>query len=484
MVDVARSGALRIELRKGGSSHEKQPLKPAYEGKKFHQIGDSYKQVYRKTSTCPPDRFNLTDLEVGVEGDEPRTAIQTNESIVLPPGWRFRLLLYWLAAFFLVAGVVPGPSQSDSQLGSKLVGTGAVGPAEQGWSVALSADGNNAIVGGVVDNRLTGAAWIFTRNGDIWAQQGSKLVGTGTVGQGGQGFSVALSADGTTAIVGGPYDSSNIGAAWIYSRNGTVWTQQGNKLVGTGAVGSAAQGVSVALSADGTTAIVGGSHDNSSTGAAWIYSRSGEVWTQQGNKLVGTGAVGIAYGGSSVALSGDGNTAVVGGPYDNSSTGAAWVYTRNGGVWTQQGSKLVGAGAVGQAGQGFSVALSADGNAVTVVYFEQPVGVQSAALAKICPAVTVECGRAGDEAGVTHVAELITSTLALARFPDHPVPDGDLDLMRIFAIVKVPPGADFSYDGADADFRLRSDLDRLNFSELDPGTLSGLSATVAIDVST
>ena len=29
-------------------------------------------------------------------------------------------------------------------------------------------------------------------------------------------------------------------------------------------------------------------------------------------------------------------------------TGAAWVYTRSGGVWTQQGSKLVGTGAVGQ----------------------------------------------------------------------------------------------------------------------------------------
>jgi hypothetical protein len=79
----------------------------------------------------------------------------------------------------------------------------------------------------------------------------------------------------------------------------------------------------------------------------------------------------------------------------------------------------------------------------TVVYFEQPVGVQSAALAKICPAVTVECGRAGDEAGVAHVAELITSTLALARFPDHPVPDGDLDLMRTFAIVKVPSARTF-----------------------------------------
>jgi hypothetical protein len=36
----------------------------------------------------------------------------------------------------------------------------------------------------------------------------------------------------------------------------------------------------------------------------------------------------------------------------------------------------------------------------TVVYFERPLGVQSAALAKICPAVTVECGRLGEAANV------------------------------------------------------------------------------------
>jgi hypothetical protein len=66
--------------------------------------------------------------------------------------------------------------------------------------------------------------------------------------------------------------------------------QQGPKLVGAGAVVPAAQGESVALSADGNTAIVGGYTDNSGTGAAWIYTRSGGVWTQQGSKLVGTGA--------------------------------------------------------------------------------------------------------------------------------------------------------------------------------------------------
>jgi hypothetical protein len=255
-----------------------------------------------------------------------------------------------------------------TQQGSKLVGTGAVGTASQGYSVAISADGNTAIVGGPYDNASAGGAWVFTRSGGVWTQQGSKLVGTGAVGAAQQGTSVALSADGNTAIVGGYGDNSSAGAAWVYTRSGGVWTQQGSKLVGTGAIGPAAyQGVSVAMSADGNTAIVGGSGDNSQAGAAWVYTRSGGVWTQQGSKLVGTGAVGAAWQGASVAMSADGNTAIVGGSGDNSQAGAAWVWTRSGGVWTQQGSKLVGSGAVGPpVYQGFSVAMSADGNTALV----------------------------------------------------------------------------------------------------------------------
>jgi hypothetical protein len=136
------------------------------------------------------------------------------------------------------------------------------------------------------------------------------------------------------------------------------FTQQGPKLVGTGADGGASQGASVALSADGNTAIVGGPTDGGAgPGASWVYTRNNDVWTQQGNKLVGTDAVGPSAGqGSSVALSADGNTAIVGGPGDNSfAGGAAWVYTRSNGVWTQQGDKLVGTGAVGNAQQGNSV---------------------------------------------------------------------------------------------------------------------------------
>jgi hypothetical protein len=105
-----------------------------------------------------------------------------------------------------------------------------------------------------------------------FTQQGSKLVGTGAVGPNVyQGYSVSMSGDGNTAIVGGPFDNSDTGAAWVFTRGGGVWTQQGGKLVGTGAVGQALQGASVSLSSDGNTTIVGGYGDNSDTGAAWVF---------------------------------------------------------------------------------------------------------------------------------------------------------------------------------------------------------------------
>jgi hypothetical protein len=56
--------------------------------------------------------------------------------------------------------------------------------------------------------------------------QGNKLVGTGTVGDAAQGASVSLSADGNTAIVGGPTDAANVGAAWVFTRKGRVLVQR------------------------------------------------------------------------------------------------------------------------------------------------------------------------------------------------------------------------------------------------------------------
>jgi len=257
-----------------------------------------------------------------------------------------------------------------TQQGGKLVGTGAVGNAEQGFSVALSADGNTALIGGPADNSGAGAAWVFTNSEGVWTQQGSKLTGTGALGKANQGSAVALSGDASTAAIGGPFDNSNVGAVWVFRNSGGVWTQQGSKLVGTGAAGKAKQGSSVALPANGSTALIGGPSDNGGfPGAVWVFTNSGGVWTQVGNKLVGSGAVSGTYGayqGTSVALTSDGNTALVGGPFDNGGTGAAWVFTNSGGAWTQQGGKLVGAGGVGTSLQGTSVSLSGNGGTALI----------------------------------------------------------------------------------------------------------------------
>jgi len=243
------------------------------------------------------------------------------------------------------------------QEGMKLAGSGFEWVSR---SVALSADGGTAIVGGDGDYNNPGSLWVFTRSGVVWTQQ-AKLFGLGAEGYSMEGYSVALSADGNTAIVGGPgdgdykcVDCGYDGATWVLTRSGVVWTQQGSKgpvgagttiqdskLVGSGAAGHASQGRSVALSADGNTAILGGSSDSGGAGAAWVFTRSGGVWTQQGAKLVGSGAIDAPSQGLSVALSADGNTALVGGPGDTNFAGATWAYRRSGGVWNQYGSKLV-----------------------------------------------------------------------------------------------------------------------------------------------
>jgi uncharacterized membrane protein len=82
-----------------------------------------------------------------------------------------------------------------------------------------------------------------------WVSQGSKLVGSSNVGASQQGVSIALSANGNTAIIGGPYDDSSKGAVWIFIRTAGTWSQQTKIVPSTGVQA----GFSVAISDDGNT---------------------------------------------------------------------------------------------------------------------------------------------------------------------------------------------------------------------------------------
>jgi hypothetical protein len=255
-----------------------------------------------------------------------------------------------------------------TQQGPELTPNDEIGFTAFGHSVALSDDGNTALIGATTNNNGDGAAWVFTRSGSTWAQQGPKLIADDEPDQSAFGWSVALSADGNTALIGGYLDSNKLGAAWVFTRSGSTWTQQGPKLTPSNWPYSMAWfGGSVALSADGNTALIGDRPNHSTNGAAWVFIRSGSTWTQQGPALTASDADREAAFGWSVALSADGNTALIGGPDDREYKGSAWEFARSGSTWAQQGSKLTPRDETNvtpgpSTGAGASVALSDNGN--------------------------------------------------------------------------------------------------------------------------
>jgi hypothetical protein len=105
-----------------------------------------------------------------------------------------------------------------------------------------------------------------------------------------------------------------------------------------------------------------------------------------------------------------------------------------------------------------------------VVFSRKPEGTLCGAFSALCPSVAVECGRAEDSGGVPHTLDFLDACLHLAGVPDHPPAARDVELYHSLAVVSVPDTASISFDGSEADFAFRRDLDRLNFQELATGT--------------
>ncbi len=262
-----------------------------------------------------------------------------------------------------VAWVFTRTGSSWTPVGVSLTGE-SKGSAYFGRSVALSADGNTALVGAPVAAGGRGAVWIFTRSGSTWSHGEEIGEAPGESGPGHFGRSVALSADGNTALVGAPNDGAHAGAAWTLARSGpgSAWHFVQSLLAGAEGTSDEGFGTSVALSGDGHTALVGAPADGGEAGSVWGFAGAGGSFTQQGKALTGGEAIGAAAFGSSLALSFDGSRALIGGPHDNKHRGAAWAFTRSGSGWAQVGAKIEDTSAAGESRFGTSVTLSANGS--------------------------------------------------------------------------------------------------------------------------
>ncbi len=248
-----------------------------------------------------------------------------------------------------------------------------------GQSISISSDGNTAIVGALEDTGGTdaGAAYIFIRTGSAWTQE-AKIQSSDIQAGDNFGYSVSISSDGNTAIVGAYGEGTGDGgAAYIFTRSGSTWTQQA-KIQSSVIEADDNFGGSVSISSDGNTAVVGANGEDtggSNAGAAYIFIRTGSAWTQQAKIQALDKEADDSFGsylllgdGSSVSISGDGNTVIVAAQLEDTggqSTGAVYIFTRVGSAWTQQ-AKLQALDKQTSDNFGSSVSITSDGNTAIV----------------------------------------------------------------------------------------------------------------------
>lgn len=186
--------------------------------------------------------------------------------------------------------------------------------------VAMSSGGTVALVG--APNHQGGArAYAWSPGTSTWVRRGvdADMLGVG----GAAGSSVALSADGSIALVGAPAFVKNTepnivrGIARAYRWTGSAWTRLGTdeSMVGLPDGGGDVAGQSVALSSDGTIAVVGAPNYNTQRGTvrAYKWNPTTSFWDRLGT--VDSDMAGLASGervGGSLALSADGTIVLLG----------------------------------------------------------------------------------------------------------------------------------------------------------------------------
>lgn len=223
-----------------------------------------------------------------------------------------------------------------------------------GASVALSADGSTLAAGdpgdpggttgvggapGDISAPRAGAAYVFTRSGQAWVQQGY-LKASNTGAGDAFGGRVALSADGSTLAVGAAGEASaavgidgdqaddsapGAGAVYVFAYESATWSQQAYVKAPNTAAGDAF-GAGLALTADGSTLVIGATGEDSAAtgiggdqtddsatdaGAIFVLERVDAAWTHHIYVKPSTTASGAAFG-ASATLTADGSTLATG----------------------------------------------------------------------------------------------------------------------------------------------------------------------------
>jgi hypothetical protein len=230
-----------------------------------------------------------------------------------------------------------------------------------GYSVAMA---RTTIVVGAPKPIEGGEAYVyvFVRSGGTWKlaaelQDGAK--------DDDLGVSVSISGDGGTIVVGAP-DSASDGTAYVFVKPEGGWQDSAPTAALTVSGGQITLGVSVAISADGTTIVVGADDDRGlGPGAVYVFSKPASGWVNASEPtatLSSSSAVGL---GNAVAISADGGT-VAAGSIGLHEKGVAYVFTKPQAGWQSEGPLAELTGSDESFADAFATAIAVDARSDTV----------------------------------------------------------------------------------------------------------------------
>ncbi|MCS6798265.1 MAG: hypothetical protein NZ898_07020 [Myxococcota bacterium] len=242
-----------------------------------------------------------------------------------------------------------------------------------GLAIALSADGAVALVGAPRHSTPglgpTGAAYVFRRTATGWDGP-EELRPAVMYPAAGFGRSVALSADGQLAVVGAPGISGGstaeayAGYVYTFRRTSAGWTRE--TPLEAGDPPSLQFGHSIALTPDGRILVVGAPAAHSGEpwcGKVQVFERSTEGWSRRASfdgSLVGVcGRFGYA-----VAVSHDAGWVFVGAPFALESRGVVAAWRREADTWRALGP--IASGSDGRQYLGIALAAAAEGTPLVV----------------------------------------------------------------------------------------------------------------------
>jgi len=225
--------------------------------------------------------------------------------------------------------------------------------------VALSGDGSTALVGAPTGGTdQAGIVYSYARQGGTYVLNG-QLTPTDGAFSDEFGASVSLAALGNVALIGAPIHNGYQGAAYVFVHGAHAWSEQ-REFQNPDVAGSA-YGISVSEAPDGLTGVVGAPLGNDVQGAAFVVSELNG--SQQ--ELVASDASEGAFFGVTVSMNALGTRALVGSPTANLGDGAAYVFDNSKGAWTQS-QELVQSNPGCCDQFGYSVALDYLGNVALI----------------------------------------------------------------------------------------------------------------------